>query len=111
MFKTEFERLCTERKTSPTAVCLAIGLSNSAYTQWTYTSVPRKTTLMKIERHLSLPDKYFESFLRETKKESTVIPNDALNPQIHKIIRLLETTNIPDDVIDFIYNALENYKR
>lgn len=111
MFKSEFERLCTERKTSPTAVCLAVGLSNSAYTQWTDTSIPRKTTLIKIEKHLSLPEKYFENFLEQTKKEPTVVTNDALNPKIYKITHLLETKDIPDEVIDFIYKALENYKK
>ena len=44
-------------------------------------------------------------------KAPTIIFNDGLNPKIHKITQLLETKDIPDEVIDFIYKALENYKK
>ena len=110
MFKTEFERLCTERKTSPTAVCLAIGLSNSAYTQWTDTSVPRKTTLMKIEKHLSLPDKYFESFLKKTKKEPTTLLYSG-NERIDSIAKTILNTDLTDDDLKLIEFILDKYKK
>ena len=48
MFKKRFEQLCNERKTSPAAVCEAIGLSNSVYSKWNENSMPRNTTLLKI---------------------------------------------------------------
>lgn len=48
MFKKRFEQLCNERKTSPAAVCEAIGLSNSVYSKWSENSIPRNTTLLKI---------------------------------------------------------------
>ena len=48
MFKKRFEQLCNERKTSPAAVCEAIGLSNSVYSKWNENSIPRNTTLLKI---------------------------------------------------------------
>ena len=47
----------------------------------------------------------------ETKKEPTVIANDALNPEIHKIIKKLTTSNIPDEVISFINTALDKYTK
>ena len=48
---------------------------------------------------------------REVVEESTIIPTDGLNPKIQKISNILETGDIPDTVIDFIYKALENYKK
>lgn len=107
MFKEKFIEVCSERGVSPTSVCIAVGLSNATYTQWSETSTPRRTTLIKICDHLNLPYDYFD----ETKIEPTVIPNDGLNPKVQKVIRLLETKDIPDDVVDFILKGLEKYKK
>ena len=54
MFKANFVRLCAEKGLSPTAVCTAIGLSNSTYSQWSDDSVPRKTTLLKLAEYLEV---------------------------------------------------------
>lgn len=144
MFKEEFIRLCTEKGVSPTAVCLEIGLSNSAYTQWTEKSKPRKTTLLKITNYFKLPKDHFDNLDREEKtntrfqhslgvmsiakemterqgdlsggvyhggKEPTILKNKNKNPEIQQIIHKLTTVEIPDDVIEFINNALDAYKK
>lgn len=87
-----------------------LDLSSGMPTKWKNGLIPNGDTLMKIADFL---DESIDYLLcrEETKKEPTVIPNDALNPKINKITHLLETTDIPDDVIDFIYKALENYKK
>lgn len=54
MFKENFIRLCNKIGKSPTAVCKDLDLSNSVYTQWTETSVPRKATLMKIADYFNV---------------------------------------------------------
>ena len=58
MFKTIFIKLCNERGESPTAVCLKVGLSNSAYTAWTDQSVPRMTTLVKLAEYFGVSVDY-----------------------------------------------------
>lgn len=58
MFKTIFTKLCNERGESPTAVCLKVGLSNSAYTAWKEDSVPRLSTLLKIADYFGVSTDY-----------------------------------------------------
>ncbi len=55
MFKKNFERICSEKGLSPTSVCVAVGLSNSMYSEWNEKSVPRKTTLLKLADYLNVP--------------------------------------------------------
>lgn len=40
-----------------------------------------------------------------------IIPYDNLNPKIYEIIEVLNNGNISDDVIDYIYNSLQLYKK
>lgn len=47
MFKKNFVRLCNERNEPPTLVCRKLGLSSAAFSEWTESSVPRRTTLEK----------------------------------------------------------------
>lgn len=58
MFKENFTKICAERGTSPTAVCVSIGLSSSVYSQWTETSMPRRTTLLKLADALGVTVDY-----------------------------------------------------
>lgn len=60
MFKKRFEQLCNERKTSPAAVCEAIGLSNSVYSKWNENSIPRNTTLLKIADFFNVSVEYLK---------------------------------------------------
>lgn len=48
MFWDNLVSLCNERGTSPSAVCSALGLSNSASVKWKRGSVPQDRTLLKI---------------------------------------------------------------
>lgn len=54
MFKKNFERLCRDRGLYPSAVCEKIGLSRSAWSDWTDKSVPRKSTLKKLADYLGV---------------------------------------------------------
>lgn len=53
-FKSNFEEICAEKGTSPTAVCNAVGITASAYSQWTDRTIPRKTTIIKIAKNLNV---------------------------------------------------------
>lgn len=56
MFKTNFERICAEKGYSPTAVCIAVGISKSNYSNWNDKTTPRKTTLIKIAEYLGVSE-------------------------------------------------------
>ena len=65
MFKENFIRICTQKGVAPSAVCIKIGLSNAAYSQWTEKSKPRKTTLLKLASELNVT---VDELLGETTK-------------------------------------------
>lgn len=48
MFKKIFVDLCNERRESPSAVCMKLGLSSATYSCWTDESVPRRATLQRM---------------------------------------------------------------
>lgn len=54
MFKKNFIKICNLKGTLPTVVCKAIGLSPSAFSQWSETTVPRESTLYKIADYLGV---------------------------------------------------------
>ena len=54
MFKKNFENLCVKRGESPSAVARKIGISASAYSQWTDDTVPRKATQQKAAEYLGV---------------------------------------------------------
>ncbi len=58
MFKTIFTQLCNEKNQSPAYVCEQLGLSNSVYSKWTDTSLPRRATLMKIAQYFNVTVEY-----------------------------------------------------
>ena len=58
MFKKIFIELCNKKNIAPTTVCLHIGLSNAAFSQWDDTSVPRKSTLYKIADYFGVSVDY-----------------------------------------------------
>lgn len=86
-----------------------LNLSTSMPTKWKNGLIPNGETLIKIADFLDESIDYLLG--RDQKQEDVIITNDALNPKIHKITHLLETEDIPDEIINFIYNALENYKK
>lgn len=43
--------------------------------------------------------------------DTQIIPYDSQNPKIYEIEKVLESGNVSDDVIDFIWNALKGYKK
>ena len=58
MFKENFIKACVDRGVSPTSICVSIGLSSSMFSQWTDTTIPRKTTLIKLAEALDVTVDY-----------------------------------------------------
>lgn len=106
MFKEKFIEVCSKRGVSPTSVCIAVGLSNAAYTQWSETSTPRRTTLIKICDYLHLPYDYFD----ETKIEPTVLAYSG-NERIDSIAKEILKTDLTEEDIKLIEFILDKYKK
>lgn len=51
-FATNFKRICNEKGTSPTRVCLDIGLSSSKVNLWNKGSIPKGDVMVKLAQHL-----------------------------------------------------------
>lgn len=51
-FATNFKRICEEKGTSPTRVCLDLGLSSSKVNLWNNGSLPKADVLIKLARKL-----------------------------------------------------------
>ena len=51
-FATNFRRICHEKGTSPTAVCLSLGLSSSKVNLWNNGSLPKQTVMVQLANAL-----------------------------------------------------------
>lgn len=51
-FATNFKRICAEKGTSPTRVCLEIGLSSSKVNLWNKGGIPKGDVMIKLANHL-----------------------------------------------------------
>ena len=87
MFKRNFERVCVEKGYSPTAVCVAVGISKSNYSNWSDGTTPRKTTLLKIADYLGVS---VEELTMETKT--------TLSEEEKQLVSLI--SQLTDDEVD-----------
>lgn len=91
MFKQRFVKLCADRGMSPAAVCKEIGLSNSAYSKWTDTTIPRQTVLVKCSEFFGVSIEYLKG--EEDIVESPVVLDmNALTEQEQTLIALFRET-------------------
>lgn len=54
MFYEALKNVCAERKTSPSAVCVALGMSKSNVTEWKNGRSPKLDTVVQIAEHLGV---------------------------------------------------------
>ena len=54
MFYEALKNVCAERNTSPSAVCLALGMSKSNVTEWKNGRSPKLDTVVQIAEHLGV---------------------------------------------------------
>nr|WP_325297693.1 helix-turn-helix transcriptional regulator [uncultured Dysosmobacter sp.] len=60
MFYDTLKEICEKKHTSPSAVCVALGMSKSNVTEWVRGRNPNMDTVLKIAKHLSInPAKLF----------------------------------------------------
>ena len=73
MFWNIFYNLCTERETSPNAVCKAIGLSNSMATYWKNGTMPKGDVLIQIADYFNVSTDYLLGRTNNPKSTETGI--------------------------------------
>lgn len=54
MFYETLKEVCEKKKTSPSAVCDALGMSRSNVTEWKNGRSPKLETVMQIAEHLGV---------------------------------------------------------
>lgn len=54
MFYETLKKVCAKKKTSPSAVCDALGMSRSNVTEWKNGRSPKLETVMQIADHLGV---------------------------------------------------------
>lgn len=54
MFYETLKGVCDKKKTTPSAVCDALGISRSNITKWKEGRMPRLDVVLKIANHLSV---------------------------------------------------------
>ena len=54
MFYETLKQICAEKKTTPSAVCLALGMSKSNVTDWKKGRSPKLDTVIAIAEHLKV---------------------------------------------------------
>lgn len=54
MFYDNLKEICEKKNTSPSAVCLKLGMSKSNVTEWKKGRSPKLDTVIKIANHLSV---------------------------------------------------------
>jgi len=73
MFWDNYERLCTQKGTSPSAVCRKIGLSNATATHWRQGALPKADAIIAISKELNCS---VDALLGVSKEPSIVILDD-----------------------------------
>lgn len=85
-FATNFKRICNEKGTTPTSVCLSLGLSTSKVNLWNNGSLPKQPVLMKLAKQLDC------SVMDFFADEEDLLHNDfELDDDEKDIIRLFRT--------------------
>lgn len=87
-----------------------LGINKNAFTNWLNGN---NTSYIK---HLPQIAEFFNvstDYLlgREQKQDDIILSNKAKNPEIQQIIHKLATFEVPDNVIEFINNALDAYRK
>ena len=93
-FATNFKRICEEKRTSPTRVCLELGLSSSKVNLWNKGGLPKADVLSKLADKLECSVMDFFATEEDLLKKTAVSVADvefALDDDEKDIIRLFRT--------------------
>jgi len=93
MFWKRILELCYERKTSPSAVCAELGLSNATATKWKKGAIPRGSTLNKLADYFGVSVGYLlnmeEDDAEFVSSLPVIMPKQELPAEIEALNTLL----------------------
>ena len=101
MFKNNFVKLCNKKGVAPTVVCQAIGLTASAFTNWSENSVPRRATLQKFADYFGVS---VEELVRDNSQ--SVSENDTLSESKRKLLDFAKA--VPEDKVDLVLKIMKS---
>lgn len=111
-FYTLIKETCFNKKNiTLTEMVKDLDLSTSMPTRWKNGLIPNGETLVKLADYLNVSIDYLLGREQTTDNQPQVIPYDGLNPKVYEIEKVLESGDVSDEVIDFIWNALKGYKK
>ena len=85
-FSDNFNRICRERGTTPTAVVKEMGLSPSKVTMWNNGSLPKQPVLVQLARHLNC---YVMDFFAEDEMPKVEFAMDEDERDVLRLFRTL----------------------
>lgn len=86
-FATNFKRICEEKGTSPTRVCLELGLSSNKVSLWNKGGIPKGDVLIKLAHKLECS--VMDFFADETDIMKTEFALDEDEKDIIRLFRML----------------------
>ena len=88
-FATNFKRICNEKGTTPTRVCLELGLSSSKVNLWNKGGIPKGDVMVKLAKKLecSVMDFFADEDALITKTEFAL---DEDEKDIIRLFRMLD---------------------
>lgn len=87
-FATNFKRICQEKGTNPTRVCIDLGLSTSKVNLWNNGSLPKQEMLVTLAKHLDCS--VMDFFADEDSLNGDFLPNDGDELDLIRIYRALD---------------------
>lgn len=87
-FATNFRRICQEKGTTPTRVCLTLGLSSSKVNLWNNGSLPKQPILLKLANVLECS--VMDFFADDVDLQNTEFALDEDEQDIIRLFRMLD---------------------
>lgn len=95
-----FLKLCSKERTTPSAVCGQLGLSNAAASKWKKGAVPNSVTLQKISDHFGVSVSYLLGETDEKKPTSGEVSEEDIKVALF---------GGADDVTDEMWEEVKRY--
>lgn len=86
-FKENFNRICREKGTTPTALCKKLGESTSKVSAWNNGSLPKEEMMLRLAQELNCS---VMDFFADDISEHTIEPENDDETDILRIYRLLD---------------------
>lgn len=110
-FYSRIKRCCECSGFTLSELVKSVGISTGMPTKWKNGLIPNGETLVKLADYLDVSIDYLLGREQTTDNQPQVIPYDGLNPKVYEIEKVLESGDVSDEVIDFIWNALKGCKK